>query len=165
MSIEDTGAAEVAKIQEQTEEQTKQSFKDPYELLATFPNAPNKTDIEHYKAQSPNGIIRLFAIGPKRVYLVRGLSGIELAGIQGQIPSNLGAGLADEVKAMKIDAEVAIHGASKGVIWTSTTKDGKLSPEQVRGGSAGLPSTLFTLVSYLSDFLEPAALDAMSIEL
>jgi hypothetical protein len=150
--------------QKQDEAKAQKVFNDPYEYLATFPNAPNKNTIELMRAQTPNGIIRIFAPG-KRVFLVRGLSGMELQGIQAQIPSNLGAGLADEAKAAKIEAEVALHAAAKGVIWTSITTDGKITADQLRAGSAGLPSTLFNLITYLSDFFDPQALELLSTEL
>lgn len=157
---------EVQKSDAQVADEAKaaQNFVDPYEYLGTFPGAPTKDTVESYKAQAPNGAIRIFAPG-KRVYLVRGISGLELQAVQSQIPENFGAGLQPEAKAAKVEGEVALAVASKCVVWTSTTRDGKLTVEQLRGGSAGLPSTLFSLITYMSDFLDPEALQILSAEL
>ncbi len=151
-------------VQVADEARAEQTFKDPYEYLATFPNAPTRDQVEALKTQAPNGIIRIFAPG-KRIFLLRGFSGVELLAVQAQIPENLGAGLALEARAQKIEAEVSLHMASKCTVWTSTTKDGKLTIEQLRGGTAGLPSTLFAIITYMSDFLDPDALQALSMEL
>lgn len=164
MSTETAAVPEKTDAQKQDEARAQQSLVDPYDYLAKFPNAPSKTVIETAKAQAPNGTVRIFAPG-KRVYLVRGISGIELQQVQSQIPDNLGAGLSPEARGAKVEGEVALHVASKCVVWTSTTSDGKLTIEQLRFGSAGLPSTLFQLITYLSDFLDPETLQTLSAEL
>lgn len=151
-------------VQVQDEKKATQNLMDPYEYLATFANAPSKATIEAWKTQAPNSVIRIFAPG-RRVYLVRGISGHELQVVQQQIPDNLGAGLAPEARAAKMESEVALHVASKCVVWTSTTTDGKLTTETLRAGSAGLPGTLFNLISYLSDFIDPETIQVMSAEL
>ena len=150
--------------QVQDEAKAKTNLMDPYEYLATFPNAPSKATIEVYKQQAPNGVVRIFAVG-KRIYLVRGISGLELQQVQGEIPTNLGAALEPEARAAKVESEVAIRVSSRCTCWTSASVDGKLTIEQLRGGSAGLPSTLFNLITYLSDFIDPEALQLMSAEL
>lgn len=155
---------EKSQAQVQDEVKAEKSLLDPYEYLATFPNAPTKAAVEALKSQAPNGTIRIFAVG-KRVYLVRGISGLELQGIQGQIPENLGASLSPEARAAKIEGEVSLMVSAKCVVWTSATQDGKLTVEQLRGGSAGLPSTLFNLITWLSDFVDPEAFQIMSTEL
>jgi len=157
---------EVQKSDAQIADEAKaaENFTDPYVYLSTFPGAPTKDQVENLKAQAPNGTIRIFAPG-KRVYLVRGISGLELQSVQAQIPDNLGAGLSPEAKAAKVEGEVALAVSAKCVVWTSTTNTGKLTAEQLRGGSAGLPSTLFNLITYMSDFLDPEALQIMSAEL
>lgn len=156
--------AEKSDVQVQDEQKAQANFVDPYEYLGTFSGAPNKAQVEALKTQAPNGVIRIFAPG-KRVYLVRGITGMELQAIQGQIPENLGANLTPDARAAKIEGEVSLAVSSKCVVWTSTTPDGKLTAEQLRVGSAGLPSTLFNLITYLSDFLDPEALQVMSAEL
>lgn len=155
---------EKSPIQIADEAKAKANVADPYEYLATFPNAPSKAVVESLKTQAPNGTIRIFAMG-KRVYLVRGISGLELLQVQGQIPENLGANLNPEARGAKIEAEVALMVSAKCVVWTSTTPDGKLSVEQLRGGSAGLPGTLFNLITWLSDFIDPESFQLMTAEL
>ncbi len=157
-------AQEKSDAQVQDETKATQQLNDPFEYLQTFPHAPTKATVEIWKQQAPNGVVRIFAAG-KRAYLVRGISGLELQSVQSQIPDNLGAGLNPEARAAKVEGEVALLVSSKCVVWTSTTQDGKLTVEQLRGGSAGLPSTLFNLITYLSDFLDPEALQVMSAEL
>lgn len=155
---------EKSDVQVADEAKAQQNFSDPYEYLATFKGAPTKAQIEALKTQAPNGVIRIFAPG-KRAYLVRGITGLELQGIQTTIPENLGAGLPPEQRAAKVESEVSLAVSARCVVWTSTTQDGKLTVEQLRAGSAGLPSTLFNLITYLSDFLDPEALQVMSAEL
>jgi hypothetical protein len=153
-------------VQAQDEVNTGKKLVDPFDFLQTFPNAPSKVMLESWKAQAPNGVIRLFAPGNgKRVYLVRGLNGLELKHIQAQIPENTGANLTPEARSAKIETELALLVGSKAVVWTSVTPDNKLSKEQLESGPAGLPSTLFNLVTYLSDFLDPEAIQLMSAEL
>lgn len=159
-----TETVEKPDVQVQDEEKSKEQLVNPYDYLATFTGAPTKESIEALKLQAPNGIIRIFAPG-KRVYLVRGISGMELQQIQSEIPDNLGASLKPEARAAKLEGEVALYVAARCVVWTSTTQNGRLTVEQLRGGSAGLPSTLFNLITYLSDFLDPEALQIMSAEL
>lgn len=155
---------EKSQAQVADESKAQSNLVDPYDYLAKFPNAPTKAAIEAWKTQAPNGVIRIFALG-KRVYLVRGLSGVELLHIQNQIPDNLGANLNPEARAAKIEAEVALMGSAKCIVWTSATPDGKLTVEQLRGGSAGLPSTMFNLITWLSDFIDPESFQLMSAEL
>lgn len=148
----------------QDEKKAANNLMAPMDYLQTFPNAPSKATIDMWKAQAPNGIIRILALG-KRIYLVRGVSGLELQQIQADIPDNLGAGLNPEAKAAKIEAEVSLRVGSRCVVWTATTADNKLSVEQLRVGSAGLPSTLFSMITYLSDFIDPQELQLISAEL
>lgn len=153
-------------VQEKDEKTAEQTLMDPFDFLQKFPNAPSKAVVESWKTQAPNGVIRLFAPGNgKRVYLVRGISGLELKLIQSQIPDNLGANLAPDARIAKNEAEVALQSVAKAVVWTNVTPDGKLTKEHLEAGPAGLPSTIFNLVTYLSDFLEPEALQLMSAEL
>lgn len=146
------------------EAKVKTNLLDPYDYLATFPNAPSRANVEAFKAQAPNGVIRILALA-SRVYLVRGIGGLELASIQSGIPENLGAGLNPEARAAKIEAEISLHVAARCTVWASTSPNGTLSVEGLRMGSAGLPSTLFGLVTWLSDFVDPEAFQIMSAEL
>lgn len=153
-------------VQVADETNTSKKLLDPFEFLQTFPNAPSRAVIDSWKQQAPNGIIRLFSPGnAKRVYLVRGITGYELKQVQSQVPENLGANLSPEARAAKIEGEISVGATVKCVVWTSETPDGKLTKEKLEGGSAGLPSSLFNLITYLSDFLDPEALNLMSAEL
>lgn len=160
MSIE----TQKSDVEIQDEKKTANDLVAPMDYLQTFPNAPSKATIEAWKQQAPNGVIRILALG-KRVYLVRGVSGMELQSIQAEIPENLGAGLNPEARAAKIEGEVSLRVGSRCVPWTSTTPDNRLTVEQLRASSAGLPSTLFALISYLSDFIDPEKLELISAEL
>lgn len=169
MSLLDVGTEEQlgtvkSDAQVQDEKKAAQNLMDPMEYLQTFKNAPTKAQIESWKQQAPNGVIRILAIG-KRVYLVRGVSGLELQQLQAEVPENLGAGLNPEARAAKIEGEVSLRVGARCVPWTSTTTDGKLTTEQLRVGSAGLPSTLFSMITYLSDFIDPQELQLISAEL
>lgn len=138
---------------------------DPWEILSAAPGAPTKATVEAWKQQAPNGVVRILILGNKRLYLVRGVTGQEMLSAQNSIPENLGAGLAPEARMAKVDLELQLIIVSKCVLWTSSTSDGKLTIDQLRTGSAGLPSTLFNLVTLLSDFIEPDAFQVISTEL
>lgn len=164
MSTVATVTPEKSDAQVQDEAKAKSNLLDPHDFLASFPNAPSKAIVESYKQQAPNGIVRILAIG-KRAYIVRGITGLELQQVQAEIPPNLGAALEPDARAAKIESEVAIKVSSRCTCWTSSSQDGKLTTEQLRSGTAGLPSTLFNLITYLSDFINPEALEIMSAEL
>lgn len=136
---------------------TKSSFKDPYEFLATFRGAPSKAHLEALKASTPNGRLRLFYPDTKRVFILRGLSGLELANLQKQIPANMAPANQEQ--------ELQFHVGSLATVWSSATPTGKVTAEELRTGSAGLPSSIFQIVSWLSDFMEPQVLEALSVEL
>lgn len=153
-----------SEAQVQDEARAEKALVDAFEYLQKFPGAPTQAQLDAFKSQAPNNSIRLFAPG-KRVYLVRGISGLELAAIQANIPQNLGADLNPEARAAKIEQEISLAVAARCVVWTSATADGKLTVDQLRGGSAGLPSTLFNLVTWMSDFVDPEAFQLMSAEL
>lgn len=158
---------EKSEIQVKDEAVAEKKLLEPFEFLQTFPNAPSKATVEAWKAQAPNGIVRIFSpgTGAKRAYIVRGISGQELRFLQSQLPENLGAGLTPEARAAKIELETSLRVGAHCTLWTSTTQDTKLTQQQLDGGSAGLPSTLFNLITYLSDFLDPESINLMSAEL
>src|SRR4051812_40797048 len=90
-------------VQVAAEEAAKKNLSDPNVYLQTIPGAPSKQQIDAWKSQAPNGVVHLFAPSKKRVYLVRGVSGLELTRLQGQIPDNLGANLPPEQRAAKLE--------------------------------------------------------------
>lgn len=159
--MEDTKTAD----QVAAEDTASKKFNDPYQFLSEFPNAPSKAMIDSWKQQAPNGRVRLFTPDAKRVYLVRGVGGLELDKLQGQIPTNLGANLPAEQQQAKVERELQLLVAAQCCVWTSVSGNGKLDAELLRIGSAGLPATLFNLISYLSDFVDPEAFNVLSIDL
>jgi hypothetical protein len=153
-------------IKEANQQETQKKFSDPYEYLATVTGAPSKIQLEAWKAQTPNNRLRVFTPDAgKRVFIVRAIGAMELQRLQASLPQNLGAGLPPEQQAAKIEFELQLAVASHCVMWTNASGDGKLNPDLLRAGSAGLPGTLFQLISWLSDFMDPAAFDVLSIEI
>lgn len=142
---------------QQNQDNVQKKFDSPYDFLATIEGAPDKTAIETMKRSTPNNRIRVFSPDAKRVFLVRGVSGLELSNLQKQLPAN--------VNPDKAESELALLVGATSVMWTNTTTNNKLTAEDLRLGSAGLPATLFQLVSFLSDFVDPEALNALSSEL
>lgn len=162
---ETAAVAEKPDVQVDAEEAAKSNLMDPMDFLLKFTGAPTKPVVESWKIQAPNGVVRIYAPSNKRAYIVRGISGTELQRIQGQIPENLGANLLPEQRAAKLENELQLLVAAHCTLWASTTTDHKLTTEALRTGSAGLPGTLFNLISYLSDFVDPEAFQLLSAEL
>lgn len=150
-------ADNVKEVIEKDQEAVQQKFTNPYDFLKTIPGAPSEEKIKEWKAQTPNQRIRVFSPDTKRVFLVRGISALELNNIQPKIPTN--------VSPEKAEQELYAMVASQCVVWTNANATQKLSLDDLRTGSAGLPSTLFQLIQYLSDFVEPEALNVLSAEL
>lgn len=153
-------------IKEANEEETQKKFSNPYDFLATVTGAPTKIQIEAWKGQTPNNRLRVFTPDAgKRVFIVRAIGAMELQKLQNSLPQNLGAGLPADQASAKVEFELQLAVAAHCVLWTNTNSDGKLTSEGLRAGSAGLPGTLFNLISWLSDFMDPAAFDVLSAEL
>jgi hypothetical protein len=132
--------------------------KTPYDLLAErYPSAPNKSQIESYKTQVPGHRIRLFELPDgRRAVILRAIAPLELAGIQAE------ASKFDVAKQL-FELQVAV--ASKCTIWCSFTSSGKLTDSDIRNSGAGLAVTLHAVVWDLSDYIDPAAIDTLSIDL
>lgn len=124
----------------------------PWDVLAQFKDAPSPAKIESVKRESPGGRVKIFSPDGKRVFLLRGLSGIELAEIHGKVHKN----------ATNPDYEIQLMSCEKALVWSSF---GKLTSEDFRIGPAGLPESLFALVQNLSDFYDPMQLFQFSAEL
>jgi hypothetical protein len=130
----------------------------PFEFLQGFAGAPNQADIDSLKAQAPGGRIRLFhSTDAKRVYLMRGISAIELVQVQNLIP----AGIHPDKLSGVMQTTVAI----KCCAWTSETADHKLSDLALQAAGAGLTGTLHEIVCQLSDYMDPATIDRCSADL
>ena len=131
---------------------------DPHEFLASLPGAPTKDMIAAWKQQAPNNRLEVFTPDGKRAYIVRGLTGLELTTSQKQIQS-MATPVADP------ELEMQLHAVVKAVVWTNAGQNGKLTDVGLRTGAAGLPATLFTKVTKLSDFMDPQQIEFLSAEL
>ena len=144
------------KDQSPAEGQTK--GQNPYEFLASFPNAPTREQVESWKAQAPGGRIRMKASGDfKRVFIMRAIGGTELAQLQTRLPSN--------ITQDRLPQELQIAVACHCCLWTSVTPDGKLTDLVLRGSGSGLPLTLHEVVSVLSDYEDPEMIERLSADL
>jgi hypothetical protein len=130
----------------------------PQEFLATLPGAPTADQIAAWKQQAPNNRLEIFTPDGKRAFIIRGLTGLELTGIQKQIQS-MATAVSDP------DLEMQIASVVKAVVWTNIGTAGRLTDVILRNGTAGLPSTLFAKVTKLSDFMDPQQIEMLSAEL
>lgn len=128
------------------------------EFLATLVGAPSAEQVEAWKQQAPNNRIELFTPDGKRAYIVRGITGTELAQIQKQVQ-----GMA--TPSSDPDLEVQIAAVVRSTLWTNVGSGGHLTDVILRTGAAGLPSTLFAKVTKLSDFFDPQQIEFLSAEL
>jgi hypothetical protein len=125
----------VAVIKTDEQQNTQKRFADPYEFLATVTGAPSKAQIEAWKAQTPNGRIRVFSPdGAKRVFLVRAVGGMELQRLQAQLPENL--------TPAKAEQEIQYLVSAACVLWTNNT-NGRLSPDDLRNTSRRIAGHAF----------------------
>src|ERR1044072_5179279 len=116
--------------------------KSPFQQLRdSIAGFPSDQQVAMWKSQVPGGRIKCFCPDGKRVFFLRGLSGLELSQIQNAIPQN----------AKDPDAEIEITGSAHCLLWTNV---GALDAEALRTGPAGLPKTLFAVVQNLSDFYD-----------
>lgn len=130
----------------------------PAEFLANLPGAPTAEQMTAWKAQAPNNRIRLFTPDGGRAYVLRGINGLELSQIQKQIE-------AMATPTANPELEVQIASVVKACLWTNAGREGRLDDVTLRSGAAGLPQSLFQIVSDLSDFFDPQRLDFMSADL
>jgi hypothetical protein len=130
----------------------------PQEFLATLPGSPTPEQIETWKSQSPNGRVKVLTLDGKTAFIIRGLNGLELSQIQKGI-QQMATPTADP------DLETQIACDVKATLWTNASPTGKLTDVILRTGPAGRPSTLFTVVTELSEFTNPQQVDAMSADL
>lgn len=129
-------------------------YKSPYDFLESIEGAPTKAQIENWKTQAPGGKIRLFTPDGKRVFILRAISGFELADVQKQIPVNA----SDPEREMKYKI------CAKATIWTNITNNNLLDEMSINQAPAGLPETLHTLIATLSDFFDPDKLNTFSAD-
>lgn len=130
----------------------------PQEFLASLPGAPTVDQIAAWKVQAPNNRLEVFSPEGKRAFILRGLTGLEFTQIQKQL-QNMATQVSDP------DLEMQIAAVVKAVVWTNVGQNGRLTDVILRTGTAGLPSTLFTKVTKLSDFMDPQQIELLSAEL
>jgi hypothetical protein len=129
----------------------------PQEFLASLAGAPTADQIAAWKAQAPNNRIEVFTPDGKRAFIERGLTGLELTQIQKQVQQIQGSS--------DPDLEMQIASVVRATLWTNVGQGNKLTDVVLRTGSAGLPSTLFAIVTRLSDFMDPQQINLLSAEL
>jgi hypothetical protein len=146
-------------IQEQVveTEQAQEKLQDPYELIISK-GGPTKDNILALKMQTPNGKLKIFTPdGGNRLFILRAVGHLELASLSRQLAKNL----EPEQKA----AELEILVAAKCTVWTNSTSSTKLTGEELKAGSAGLSSTIFNFIAWMSDYVDPTAFDVLSSDL
>jgi len=130
----------------------------PLQFLQGFTDAPDQETIDSWKSQAPGHRIRMWhSTDGKRVYLLRGISALELIQVQATLP----AGLTPEK--LPLAQQNAI--ASRCCVWTSDSFDHRLSELQLQAAGAGLGQTLQEIIFQLSDFTDPMTIERCSADL
>jgi len=127
---------------------------DPIDFLASI-GGPSLDQINFIKQQSPNKRARVFTPDSKRAFVVRAIGGLELAQIRKNIPQN----------STNPDEDTAIAAAVLCTVWTNVTSEKRLNETLLRTGAAGLPSSLWMLITMLSDYTDPQDFAVCSAEL
>ena len=125
-----------------------------YEKIAEL-SGPSEAQIDAWKQSAPGNRVRAFSLDNVRFYIVRAIGGLEFAGIQKNIPQN----------STNPQLEIQLEAAVLCTLWTSSTRDGKLTSIGLRTGTAGLPSSIWTLIETLSDYADPQDFQTCSVEL
>jgi hypothetical protein len=129
---------------------------DPYDLLKER-GGPSREQISVMKAQTPNGKIKLFTLdGGERIYLLRAVSMLEMSVLTKQIRG------ADQET---IARELPLLVVAKCCVWTNTTQSTKLTADELKTGAAGIPSTLYSFIELMSDFVDPQHFEILSTDL
>lgn len=152
MTNENVASQEVAV---ETPVVTNKSFTNFKEFLDSLAGAPTTDQIATWKMQAPNNAVEGFTPDGKRAFIMRGLTGLELSQIQKTIQS-MATAVSDP------DLETQIAAVVKATVWTNVGTLGRLTDVILRTGSAGLPSTLFSIVTKLSDFMDPQKIEMLS---
>jgi hypothetical protein len=126
----------------------------PLDFLASL-GGPSPEQIDFIKQQSPNNRARVMCNDGKRAFVVRAIGGLELAQIRKNIPQN----------STNPDEDTAIAAAVLCTVWTNVTPEKRLNETLLRTGSAGLPSSLWSLITMLSDYMDPQDFEVCSAEL
>lgn len=136
---------------------------DPFVFLQQFPEAPSKEQIAAWKQQTPGNRVRMFtSIDSKRVYIMRGISAVELGKVQAEVVNLPGA---QTFAPEKLHQEIQIAVVARCCVWTSATTDHKLTDQALRASGSGLAPTLHEVVAELSDYMPPEIIDRLSCDL
>jgi hypothetical protein len=127
----------------------------PQELMASIANAPSPEQIAAWKSQAPNGNIYGFSPDAKRVYILRGLTGVEMRQFDKDLPETT----------PDRDFEFQAAALSAACLWTNSTRSTKLEPATLRAATFGIVPTLWQVVEQLSDHFPPAQVMAMVFDL
>ncbi len=134
-----------------------QSPKTPYEMLALFSGAPSESQIQTLRQTVPGGMLRLLPMkNGERVFLLRGFTMLEKQAIHAEVMK-----VPEEKRVDALHMKTAIH----CTVWTSVTKTGRLIETDLLNAGAGLSATLYHSIVDLSDFVEPAYLEQLFIDL
>jgi hypothetical protein len=154
MEVGDISMSDTTEVQETPQEKVT-----PAQFLQQFgPNAPTEADLTSWKAQSPGNRIRIQQTTDlKRVFVLRGLGGSELAKITNELNPN--------IPQERVTAALQSLIACRCCHWTNTTVDGKLTELQLSAAGAGLPQTLNIAINDLSDYCDPDTIQRLSIEI
>jgi hypothetical protein len=130
----------------------------PFEYIHTkYPHAPNEAIIQGYKAQVPGGRVRFFELPDgTRELMLRASSPLELAAIQPEVAQH-------EPTKQLFELQTAV--TAKCTLWASFTQSGKLLDADLRASGAGLAVTLHAVIWDLSDYVDPAVMDNLVIDL
>lgn len=143
--------------QVQETEASQEQLLNPYDLIASK-GGPSKDTILAWKTQTPNGKLKILAPdGGKRLFILRAVSNLELSILTRQLPKNL------EPEQRSSELEMLV--AAKCTVWTNITPSGKVTSEELKAGSAGLSSTLFNFIAWMSDYVDPSAFEVISTDL
>lgn len=138
-------------------EESQEQLLSPYDLIASK-GGPSKDTILAWKTQTPNGKLKVFTPdGGKRLFIMRAVSSLEMSLLSRQIPKNT------EPEQRNSDLEMLV--AAKCIVWTNITPTGKVQPDELKAGSAGLSSTLFNFIAWMSDYVDPSAFEVISSDL
>lgn len=129
----------------------------PAEFLASLENGPKPNQIAQWKAESPNGRVRVFSPDGKRAFILRSLNGMEFADLQAKVQKTS--------RPEQQEGEMNVALSVKACLWTNTTPTSKMTEVELKAASAGLPASLAAVVLELSDFFDPQTLAMTSGDL
>jgi len=131
---------------------------DPISAIKTrYPNAPSQAVIDSWKQQVPGGKVRFFELPDgKRAFFLRAISPLELAKIQDTVARM-------DPSKQPLESQILI--VTLCTLWSNFTQSGKLIDMELRQAGAGLPASMQAVIWDLSDYVDPAAMDSLILDL